>query len=90
MLQEIPLAQAYRVTPTGLYLVSTAYQGKRNVQFAFRALGISDAPPLLLIGIQDKNFSREMIQKSGVRPSKRSRRVPPPNETTHAITSAPK
>jgi flavin reductase (DIM6/NTAB) family NADH-FMN oxidoreductase RutF len=65
MLQEIPLAQAYRVTPTGLYLISTTYQGKRNVQFAFRALGISDAPPLLLIGIQDKNFSREMIQKSG-------------------------
>ena len=65
MLEEIPLAQAYRVTPTGLYLISTTYQGKRNVQFAFRALGISDAPPLLLIGIQDKNFSREMIQKSG-------------------------
>jgi flavin reductase (DIM6/NTAB) family NADH-FMN oxidoreductase RutF len=65
MLQEIPLAQAYRVTPTGLYLISTAYEGKRNVQFAFRALGISDAPPVLLIGIQDKNFSREMIQKSG-------------------------
>jgi flavin reductase (DIM6/NTAB) family NADH-FMN oxidoreductase RutF len=64
MLQEIPLAQAYRVTPTGLYLISTAYQGKRNVQFAFRALGISEAPPLLLIGIQDKNFSREIIQKS--------------------------
>ena len=65
MLQEIPLAQAYRVTPTGLYLISTVYEGKRNVQFAFRALGISDAPPLLLIGIQDKNFSREIIQKSG-------------------------
>jgi flavin reductase (DIM6/NTAB) family NADH-FMN oxidoreductase RutF len=65
MLQEIPLAQAYRVTPTGLYLISTAYQGKRNVQFAFRALGISEEPPLLLIGIQDKNFTREIIQKSG-------------------------
>src|ERR1044072_2223573 len=64
MLQEIPLAQAYRTTPTGLYLISTAWQGKRNVQFAFRALGISDDPPLLAIGIQDKNFSREMIQKS--------------------------
>ena len=65
MLEEVPLPQAYRVTPTGLYLISTAYQGKRNVQFAFRALGISDEPPLLLIGIQDKNFSREIIQKSG-------------------------
>jgi flavin reductase (DIM6/NTAB) family NADH-FMN oxidoreductase RutF len=65
MLQEVPLPQAYRVTPTGLFLISTAYEGKRNVQFAFRALGISDEPPLLVIGIQDKNFSREMIQKSG-------------------------
>ncbi|MSP38965.1 MAG: flavin reductase family protein [Deltaproteobacteria bacterium] len=65
MLKELALANAYRVTPTGLYLISTAYQGKRNVQFAFRALGISDDPPLLVIGIQDKNFSREVIQKSG-------------------------
>jgi flavin reductase (DIM6/NTAB) family NADH-FMN oxidoreductase RutF len=65
MLHQVPLAQAYRTTPTGLYLISTAWEGKRNVQFAFRALGISDDPPLLLIGIQDKNFSREMIQKSG-------------------------
>lgn len=65
MLREVALPQAYRATPTGLYLISTAYQDKRNVQFAFRALGIADEPPLLLIGIQDKNFSREMIQKSG-------------------------
>jgi flavin reductase (DIM6/NTAB) family NADH-FMN oxidoreductase RutF len=65
MLNEVALPLAYRVTPTGLYLISTAYEGKRNVQFAFRALGISDEPPLLLIGIQENNFSREMIQKSG-------------------------
>jgi flavin reductase (DIM6/NTAB) family NADH-FMN oxidoreductase RutF len=64
MLREVPLPQAYRATPTGLFLISTAYQGKRNVQFAFRALGIGDEPPMLVIGIQDKNFSREMIQKS--------------------------
>jgi len=65
MLKELDLKNAYRVTPTGLYLISTAYQGKRNVQFAFRALGIGDEPPLLLIGIQNGNFSREVIQKSG-------------------------
>jgi len=64
MLREVALPQAYRTTPTGLFLISTAWEGKRNVQFAFRALGISDEPPLLLIGIQDKNFSREIIQKS--------------------------
>ena len=65
MLKELALTNAYRVTPTGLYLISTAYQGKRNVQFAFRALGLTDDPPLLVIGIQDENFSREVIQKSG-------------------------
>ena len=65
MLNEVALPLAYRVTPTGLYLISTAHEGKRNVQFAFRALGISDEPPLLLIGIQENNFSREMIQRNG-------------------------
>jgi flavin reductase (DIM6/NTAB) family NADH-FMN oxidoreductase RutF len=65
MLKELVLPQAYRITPTGLYLISTAYQGKRNVQFAFRALGLTVEPPLLVIGIQSDNFSREVIQKSG-------------------------
>jgi flavin reductase (DIM6/NTAB) family NADH-FMN oxidoreductase RutF len=65
MLKELALPQAYRVTPTGLYLISTAHEGKRNVQFAFRALGLSDEPPLVMIGIQAENFSREIIQKSG-------------------------
>lgn len=65
MLKELPLANAYRVTPTGLYLISTAHEGKRNVQFAFRALGISHDPPLLVIGIQDGNFSRGVIEQSG-------------------------
>ena len=65
MLKELALGNAYRVTPTGLYLISTAYQGKRNVQFAFRALGLTDDPPLLVIGIQADNFSREVIQQSG-------------------------
>jgi flavin reductase (DIM6/NTAB) family NADH-FMN oxidoreductase RutF len=65
MLKELALANAYRVTPTGLYLISTAYQGKRNVQFAFRAIGLTVDPPLLAIGIQADNFSREVIQKSG-------------------------
>ena len=64
MLKEVALSLAYRVTPTGLYLISTAHGAKRNVQFAFRALGISDDPPLLLIGIQENNFSRELIQNS--------------------------
>jgi len=65
MLKELALTNAYRVTPTGLYLISTAYQGKRNVQFAFRALGLTVDPPLLVIGIQADNYSREVIEKSG-------------------------
>lgn len=62
MLKEVDLKDAYRVTPTGLYLISTAQGGKRNVQFAFRALGISDDPPLLLVGIQHKNYSLGLIR----------------------------
>ncbi len=46
MLREVPLPQAYRATPTGLFLISTAHNGKRNVQFAFRALGTSEAARL--------------------------------------------
>ena len=65
MLKELALANAYRVTPTGLYLISTAYQDKRNVQFAFRALGLTVEPPLLVIGIQADNYSRDVIEKSG-------------------------
>ena len=64
MLHEVALTQAYRTTPTGLYLISTAWQGKRNVQFAFRALGLSDDPPLILLGIQEHNYSLEMIRRS--------------------------
>lgn len=65
MLKELDLKNAYRVTPTGLYLISTSYQGKRNVQFAFRAIGLTDEPAVLAIGIQADNYSREVIQNSG-------------------------
>ena len=64
MLKEVDLKGAYRVTPTGLYLYSTARGDKRNVQFAFRALGISDDPPLLLVGVQNKNYSLELIRET--------------------------
>ncbi len=64
MLNEVDLKGAYRVTPTGLYLYSTARGDKRNVQFAFRALGISDDPPLLLVCVQNKNYSLELIRET--------------------------
>ncbi len=64
MLKEVDLKGAYRVTPTGLYLYSTARGDKRNVQFAFRALGISDDPPLLLVCVQNKNYSLELIRET--------------------------
>ncbi len=61
MLQDVPLGQAYRATPSGLYLYTTSRDGKPNVQFAFRAIGISENPPLLLIGMQTGNFSYETV-----------------------------
>jgi flavin reductase (DIM6/NTAB) family NADH-FMN oxidoreductase RutF len=64
MLKEVDLKGAYRATPTGLYLYSTARGDKRNVQFAFRAIGISDDPPLLLVCVQNKNYSLEMIRET--------------------------
>lgn len=65
MLQEAPLARAFRATPTGLYLISTSRDGVPNVQFAFRALGINDDPPLLIIGQQSGNYSYETVQQTG-------------------------
>ena len=65
MLQETSLARAYRATPTGLYLISTSRDGKPNVQFAFRALGIWEDPPLLIIGQQTGNYSYETVQLTG-------------------------
>ncbi|NIO09531.1 MAG: hypothetical protein GTO40_16625 [Deltaproteobacteria bacterium] len=64
MLKEVDLKSTYRITPTGLYLYSTARGDKRNVQFAFRALGISDSPPLLLVCVQKKNYSLEIIRET--------------------------
>src|SRR5437588_2833472 len=61
MLHDAPLAQAFRATPTGLYLYTTSRDGTANVQFAFRALGISNDPPLLLIGVQTGNYSYETV-----------------------------
>jgi flavin reductase (DIM6/NTAB) family NADH-FMN oxidoreductase RutF len=62
MLQEVDLARAYRTIPSGLFLISTARDGKPNVQFAFRGLGIWDTPPLVLVGIQQSNYSHEIIE----------------------------
>src|SRR5580765_2067921 len=61
MLEAAALTQAYRATPTGLYLYTTSRDGKPNVQLAFRAMGISDDPPLLLIGMQTGNYSYETV-----------------------------
>ena len=62
MRQEAELAQAYRTTPTGLYLFTTFADGHPNVQFAFRGLGIQDDPPYLLVGVQAKNYSLRAIR----------------------------
>lgn len=64
MLQETDLKLAYRTTPTGLYLFSTWRDGRANVQFAFRALGVAEDPPLLVVGVQHSNYSLETIQQT--------------------------
>jgi len=65
MLQETALSRAFRATPTGLYLYTTSRDGRSNVQFAFRALGVWEDPPLLLIGMQRGNYSYETVQLTG-------------------------
>src|SRR5215217_5259731 len=65
MLQEVDLGRAYRTIPSGLFLISTCRDGKPNVQFAFRGLGISETPPLVLVGIQHSNYSHETVEQTG-------------------------
>lgn len=65
MLNESSLSLAYRATPTGLYLYTTSRDGRPNVQFAFRAMGVSEDPPLLVIGVQTGNYSYETIRLTG-------------------------
>src|SRR5688500_10966298 len=65
VLQESTLSLAYRATPTGLYLYTTVRDGRPNVQFAFRALGVSDDPALLVIGVQTGNYSYETVKVTG-------------------------
>ncbi len=62
MLQDVDLSRAYRTIPSGLFLITTARDGKPNVQFAFRGLGIWETPPLVLVGIQQSNYSHETIE----------------------------
>src|SRR5579864_5055447 len=63
-LQEVALTHAYRTTPTGLFLFTTYADGHPNVQFAFRALGIQDDPPYVLVGVQAKNYSLNAIRET--------------------------
>jgi flavin reductase (DIM6/NTAB) family NADH-FMN oxidoreductase RutF len=63
-MQEVDLARAYRTIPSGLFLITTARQGKPNVQFAFRGLGIWETPPLVLVGVQRSNYSHETIEQT--------------------------
>jgi flavin reductase (DIM6/NTAB) family NADH-FMN oxidoreductase RutF len=65
MLREVEPVQAFRTTPTGLYLFSSWSAGKRNVQFAFRALGIDENPALVIVGVQNTNFSLGAIRETG-------------------------
>ena len=63
-MKEVDLARAYRTIPSGLFLITTARDGKPNVQFAFRGLGIWETPPLVLVGVQRSNYSHETIEQT--------------------------
>ena len=65
MLREVDVKQAFRTTPSGLYLFSSWANGKGNVQFAFRALGFNEDPALLVVGVQNTNFSLGAIRETG-------------------------
>ncbi|HLY67613.1 MAG TPA: flavin reductase, partial [Chloroflexota bacterium] len=64
MIEEVELSRAYRTTPTGLYLFTTWAGGHPNVQFAFRALGIQDDPPRVLVGVQHANYSLNAVRET--------------------------
>ena len=64
MIEEVDPNRAYRTTPTGLYLFTTWADGHPNVQFAFRALGIQENPPRLLIGVQHTNYSLDSVRET--------------------------
>ena len=64
-MEEVELSRAYRTTPTGLYLFTTWADGHPNVQFAFRALGIGDDPPRVLVGVQHTNYSLNAVRDTG-------------------------
>jgi flavin reductase (DIM6/NTAB) family NADH-FMN oxidoreductase RutF len=61
-LAEAALSLAYRTTPTGLYLFTTWADGHANMQFAFRALGIQEDPPRVLVGVQHSNYSLQAFR----------------------------
>lgn len=65
MLQETALDRAYRATPQGLYLITTSRDGKPNLQFAFRSLGVIQDPPYFIFGQQTGNFSYETVKLTG-------------------------
>jgi len=62
--QEVGATRAYRTTATGLYLFTTWADGHANVQFAFRALGVQEDPPRVLIGVQHNNYSLNSVRET--------------------------
>jgi flavin reductase (DIM6/NTAB) family NADH-FMN oxidoreductase RutF len=65
MLHEAALDRAYRATPQGLYLITTSRDGKPNLQFAFRSLGVIQNPPYFVFGQQTGNYSYETVKLTG-------------------------
>ena len=57
---------ALQKIPYGMFVVSTAFNGKMNGQIANTVLQISAEPPTIAVSINKQNLTHELITASGV------------------------
>lgn len=62
----VPLEKAYLLLNHGpVTLISSAYEGRRNVMAASWAMPVDFSPPKMAVVIDRQTFSRELIEHSG-------------------------
>ncbi len=65
-LQDVPLAQAYRLLNHGpTVLVSSAHDGRQNVMAAAWAMPLDFDPPKILVVIDKATHTRKLMEASG-------------------------
>jgi len=52
--------------PCGMYIVSTAYDGKLNGQIANAVVQVTAEPPKIMVSLNKQNLTCQLCQKSGV------------------------